>query len=178
VFQGLRPGDAVQVSIWQEADLSGEFHVDPEGKVVLPLLGERTVTGVSSSELERGLAEDYRAFLENPSVRVTVLRRIAIFGEVRNPDLYLVDATVTLWDALAMAGGILPTGNRDQVLLRRDGDVLIANLDLDRLVGETPIQSGDQIEVGQQGWVARNRSVLLGFLGAMTTVVTAFILRG
>jgi polysaccharide export outer membrane protein len=146
--------------------------------VVLPLLGERKVTGISLSNLERSLTEEYWAFLENPSVRVTVLRRIAIFGEVRTPNLYWVDATVTLWDALALAGGILPTGNRDQVRLLRDGEVVIANLDLNRLVNQTPIQSGDQIEVGQQGWMARNRSVLLGFLGAVTTVLTAFVLRG
>jgi polysaccharide export outer membrane protein len=151
--------------------------VGSDGNIVLPLLGEREVTGVSVSDLEKGLADDYRAYLENPSVRITVLRRIAIFGEVRNPNLYMVDATVTLWDALAMAGGILPTGNREDVRLRRKGQVLIASLDLNLTVGETPIQSGDQIEVGQQGWAARNRPVLLTVFGAVTTVVTAIIWR-
>jgi polysaccharide export outer membrane protein len=178
VSEGLYPGDAIQVEIWQEEDLSGEFNVDQRGNVVLPLLGERTVTGISGSELERRLAEEYRGFLENPSVRVTVLRRIAIFGEIRDPGLYLVDATVTLRDALAMAGGILPSGNRDHVRLRRHGEVLVANLDLDQIVAETPIQSGDQIEVGQERWMVRNRSLLMAFFGAVTTLLTAFILRG
>jgi len=175
VTPGLRPGDAVQVDIWQEAELSGSFNVDANGTVVLPLLGEREVTGVPVSELERNLANEYREFLENPSVRVTVLRRIAIFGEVRNPNLYMVDATITLRDLLAMAGGILPSGNRDEIRLLRDGQVLVSSLDLNRQIGETPIQSGDQIEVGQQGWAARNRTWLTAVLGAVTTITVAYI---
>lgn len=174
--EGLRPGDAIQVSIWQEGDLSGAFNVDARGRVVLPLLGERDVTGIPVSDLEQDLAEEYREFLENPSVSVTALRRIAIFGDVRNPSLYMVDATVTLSDALAMAGGILPTGSRDQVRLVRDGQVVIASLDLDCLIGEMPIRSGDQIEVGQQGWMSRNRYMITAVLGAVTSLTAAVIL--
>lgn len=173
--QGLHPGDAVRVEVWREEDLSGDFTVDAAGNVVLPLLGERNVTGIPVMELERNLAEEFRGFLENPSVRVTVLRRIAIFGEVRNPNLYMVDGTVTLRDALAMAGGILPTGDRNNVRLLRDGEVLIASLDLGRLIGEMPIQSGDQIEVGPQGWVTRNRNFLTAALGALTTLLAALL---
>jgi polysaccharide export outer membrane protein len=163
------------VDIWQEAELSGSFSVDANGTVVLPLLGEREVTGVPVSELERNLANEYREFLENPSVRVTVLRRIAVFGEVRNPNLYMVDATITLRDLLAMAGGVLPSGKRDEIRLLRDDQVLISSLDLNRQIGETPIQSGDQIEVGQQGWAYRNRTWLTAVLGAVTTVTVAYI---
>ena len=36
---GLRPGDAVQVDVWQEPDLTGVFTVDLNGVVVFPLLG-------------------------------------------------------------------------------------------------------------------------------------------
>jgi len=165
------------VDIWQEEDLSGQFNVDANGNVVLPLVGEREVTGVPVPELERNLAGEYREFLENPSVSVTVRRRIAIFGEVRDPGLYMVDATVTLRDALAMAGGVLPTGDRDQVHLLRDGQALITSLDLNRLIGEMPIQSGDQIEVAEQGWVARNRGLLATAIGAITSITAALILR-
>lgn len=177
VVSGVRPGDAIRVSIWHEADLSGEFTVNANGAVVLPLVGEKRVAGVPVAEIERGLAEEYRAYLENPSVGVTVLRRLAIYGEVRNPNLYMVDETVTLRDALAMAGGILPTGDRNRVRLLRDGRVLVARLNLGRMVGEMPIRSGDEIEVGEQGWTARNRSWLAAAVGAVTTLTAALILR-
>ena len=90
----LGPGDKIGVFIWQEPELSGEFLVAPNGMVVFPLLGVREVVGISPEEVEARLTADYAEFLENPSVNVTALRRIAILGEVRLPSLYWVDAPV------------------------------------------------------------------------------------
>jgi hypothetical protein len=73
---GLRPGDAVRVDIWEEEDLTGEFLVDANGKVVFPMLGERDVRGIAATEWEAQPTTEYREYLENPSVRVTTLRRI------------------------------------------------------------------------------------------------------
>lgn len=51
---GLLPGDALQVQVWQEEGLSGEFLVSTEGLAFLPLLGERKVTGIPVPQLEGG----------------------------------------------------------------------------------------------------------------------------
>ncbi len=110
-------GDAIKVEIWQEPALSGEYTVNAEGIAVFPLLGERRVTGISAAVLRRQLVADYNEYLENPSVNVTVLRRISILGPVQTPGLYAVDATLTLTDALALAGGISPDGNRKDIRL-------------------------------------------------------------
>lgn len=172
---GLKPGDAVRVDIWQEPDLTGEFLVSPEGTVVFPLLGERVVAGKAPAEVESQLATEYREYLENPSVKVTALRRISILGEVRQPSLYMVDATVSLTEALAMAGGITPTGDPGKVTLVRNGTVLAASVDPGQAIGSMPIRSGDQIQVGQRGWFARNTNLVLGTLTSIT-VATLYIL--
>jgi len=158
----LRPGDAIRVFIWQEPELSGEFLVAPNGMVVFPLLGVREVVGISPEEVETRLTADYAEFLENPSVNVTALRRVAILGEVRLPSLYWVDATVALTEALALAGGLTPTGNKNEIRLIRDGGVLIQSLDANNVLGATVIQSGDQIVVGQTGWASRNLGLIIG----------------
>jgi hypothetical protein len=172
---GLKPGDAVRVSIWQEPDLTGEFLVNRAGRVVFPLLGEREVAGISPEEVEAQLTAEYRTYLENPSVEVTVLRRIAILGEVRNPSLYMVDPTVSLTQALALAGGLTPTGNRNDIRLVRNGEVLVQSLDPNRAVGAMPIESGDEIHVGQRSWASRNFNVILGTVTSLT-VATLYIL--
>jgi protein involved in polysaccharide export with SLBB domain len=172
---GLRPGDAVRVDIWQEPDLTGEFLVAPSGTAVFPLIGEKEVAGKAPAEVEAELAIEYREFLENPSVKVTALRRIAILGEVRVPSLYMVDATINLTDALAMAGGILPTGNQDDIRLIRDGVTLVQSLDTIQAFGAMPIQSGDQIQVGQKSWLSRNGGVILGTITSLT-IATLYIL--
>ncbi len=41
----LKPGDVVDVFLWRERDLSGEYPVDERGNVVFPVIGTRAVTG-------------------------------------------------------------------------------------------------------------------------------------
>ncbi len=174
---GLKPGDAVKVEIWREPDLTGVFTVDENGIVVFPLLGEWQVTAVPADSLEQRLATEYRRYLENPAVDVTVLRRIAILGEVRQPGLYPVDATFTLTEALAVAGGVSPTGNKNDIRLIRDGVVVRRSLDAASVIATTPIQSGDQIEVGQRSWFSRNVAVVTTGIAAATSVLVAIIVR-
>lgn len=173
---GLRPGDAVRVQVWREDDLSGTFTVDDRGVVTLPLLGEREVAGLEPAELRDDLLIDYREYLQNPSIQVTVLRRINILGAVTQPGLYPVDATISLSEALGMAGGITPAGDEDDIRVIRDGRVIHRALDQATMVGAVDIRSGDQVVVGEKGWFARNPGALLGsLLGATAVIITALV---
>lgn len=172
----LRAGDEVMVQVWREEDLSGNFIVDDRGIVTLPLLGEREVTGLAAPELRDRLLADYREYLQTPSVEVTVLRRLTILGGVNEPGLYPVDASVSLSAALGLAGGISPIGNSGDIRVIRDGRVIRQDLDQATLVGATDIRSGDQILVGEKGWLARNPGALVGSLiGAVTGLTIALI---
>ncbi|MGI9038834.1 MAG: polysaccharide biosynthesis/export family protein [Gemmatimonadota bacterium] len=172
----LRAGDEVMVQVWREEDLSGNFIVDDRGIVTLPLLGEREVTGLAAPELRDRLLADYREYLQTPSVEVTVLRRLTILGGVNEPGLYPVDASVSLSEALGLAGGISPIGNSGDIRVIRDGRVIRQDLDQATLVGATDIRSGDQILVGEKGWLARNPGALVGSLiGAVTGLTIALI---
>ena len=173
----LSPGDAIRVQVWREADLSGTFTVDDRGIATLPLLGEREVTGLDPSELRDKLLTDYREYLQNPSIEVTILRRISILGAVRSPGLYPVDATVSLSDALALAGGLAPHGNLNDIRLIRDRQVILLDFDAATLVGMSDIRSGDQIVVGAKGWIARNPGAFFGSLLAAGAIITATLIR-
>lgn len=172
----LLPGDAVRVQVWREADLSGTFAVDDRGIVTLPLLGEREVGGLAPAQLRDVLLTDYKEYLQNPSVEVTILRRINILGEVRSPGLYPVDATVSLADALALAGGVTPTADPNKIQLVRDNEVVAKGVDQAAVIGASDIRSGDQIVVGQKSWLARNTAIILGSFIAATAVVAAAII--
>ncbi len=175
---GLQPGDAVAVRIWQEPDLSGEFMVAQDGRIVFPLLGAREVLGVSPEEVRSRLITEFGKYLVNPSIDVTVLRRIAILGEVRSPGLHPVDPTMSLTDALAQAGGLSPTADKNDIRLVRGGNVLIQSMAENQVIGSTVIRSGDQIVVGEQGWARRNAMFITAGLGAATSILVAFILVG
>ncbi|HEX6405675.1 MAG TPA: polysaccharide biosynthesis/export family protein, partial [Gemmatimonadales bacterium] len=107
---GLGPGDLIHLKIWREPDLSDTVQVDNEGVAVFPKLGPMQVTGIRPDSLERLLVHKYSQYLQNPSIRVSVLRRITIWGSVMRPGTYPVDLTMSITDALALAGGASAEG--------------------------------------------------------------------
>src|SRR5690606_7662871 len=118
----IQPGDQVSLRIWNEPEMSDTFHVAETGEVVLPKLGVVRVTDLSASAARDSLQRAYAEFLRNPSVEVTVLRRVGVQGDVRKPDLYLVDLTMTLRDVIARAGGITEYGNPRRIEIVRGGE--------------------------------------------------------
>lgn len=162
--EAVRPGDVVKLRIWQEPELSGEFTVDEDGLIVVPKLGPVQAGGVARADLRERLVAGFSVYLVHTSIEVTVLRRIQVLGAVRNPGLYPVDATMTIADVLALAGGTGPDGRLKRVELIRAGERLAVRLTGAERVGDTPIRSGDQLFVPQRGWMDRNAGVVTGVL--------------
>jgi len=173
----VRVGDLVRLRIWREEDLSGEFQVDPTGKVIFPRLGEYQVAGETSQSLVNRLIEDYQRYLRNPSIEITVLRRINILGAVGDPGIYNVDPTVTIAGALALAGGVTPNGNQDRIRIIRDGVELTTGISERTTIGDSPIQSGDQIYVPERGVFQRNTGLYASLISAVAALTIALFLR-
>lgn len=171
---GVRPGDAIRLRVYRDSSLSGEFQVNENGDVVLPLIGQRQVAGMSPDSLRTDLRDAYSTYLKDPILDVTVLRRISILGAVRQPGLYPVDPTVSLAEALATAGGVTPNADRGGIRLIREGRVIREELNRKTLLGQTPIRSGDRIYVAQKGFFERNWQ---WFAGTATTVLIVGVIR-
>ncbi len=152
---GLRAGDVMRVRVWREPDLSGDFIVDENGRVALPLLGTRQVLGESSAGLQKSLADSLATTLKEPSVQVTFLRRISVLGDVRSPGLYPMDATMTVGDALALAGGRVSNESPD-LQLWRDGQLLFAHVPTSVFIGQLDTRAGDELRVPPGSWARRN----------------------
>lgn len=175
--QPVRPGDLIRLRIWREEDLSGEFQVDPAGSVIFPRLGEYHVGNETAGSLVDRLVEDYRRYLVNPSIEITVLRRVNILGAVTRPGVYNVEPTVSIADALALAGGVTPIGNPNEIRIIREGQELTTAISERTLVGDSPIQSGDQIYVPERGIFSRNTALITTMISAVVTLSIALFLR-
>lgn len=173
----LMPGDAVRVQIWQEPDLTGEFLVDSDGIVILPLLGEKKVTGIPVRDLRRQLIEDYRVSLNNPSINITPLRRIHVLGEVQRPGLYAVDPTTNLAGVIALAGGATPTGTLGRITILRDGERLQERVGAGTTVTGADLRSGDQVIVERRSWFERNSTFVVSAILSATTIVSSIIIN-
>lgn len=173
----LVPGDAVRVTVFGEEELTGEYPVDQNGVVVFPLLGERRVLGMAADSLEQVLVQDYREFLTDPAINVTVLRRVSVLGEVREPGLYPVDLTMSLNEALALAGGVSPNGNLNDIRLIRGTDVMLRDMEAGVPLSATPVMSGDQIFVGQRSWLSRNMALVTTLITVSASLTIALLVR-
>jgi protein involved in polysaccharide export with SLBB domain len=172
--QPLRPGDIVRLRIWREPDFSGDFPVESNGIAVLPHIGDVAVHGETSETLRLKLLKGYSEILQNPSISITVLRRIQVLGAVTKPGLYPVDATMTVSDAIALAGGPTPSGKSDKAVLVRDGQRMTTTLQAGATLGSSQVRSGDQIFVPQQSRWANERMFYTA-VGAGISVLLAFI---
>ena len=167
----------VRLKIWREPDLSGEFQVDERGQVVFPKLGPMDVSRLSADSLKTMLVASYTAYLRDPSIEVTLLRRVNVQGSVRTPGLYQVDQTQTVADVLAQAGGAANDGKPDKVELIRGGTRVGISLRQDSYLFQSGVHSGDQLWVPQQSWFARNSGTLVAAGLTATAIIVATVLR-
>ena len=168
----IGPGDVLKLRIWREPDMSGEFQVASNGTVVLPRLGQINVASMPADSLQAILTDRYKAYLNNPSIEISLLRRVTITGAVKTPGVYPLDPTMTIADALALAGGASSEGKRDQVEIRRAGRSIVADLRNDTRLADSPVQSGDQLYVPAKPWLARNTWLISAGVSLTAVVIT------
>ena len=105
----LGPGDQLRLLTFGEDQLTGEFRVDDQGQIAVPLIGNVAAAGRSPKELEGEIARALRQgdYLKNPHVTVEVIayRPIFVLGEVSKPGQYPYQPGMTFLTAVAIAGG-------------------------------------------------------------------------
>ena len=122
----LRPGDVVQVKVYQEDDLTSVARIGKEGTISLPLVGAVNVVGNTlgsvTATVRDLLAKDY---LVNPQVTVTVMEKTKHQNtnqeQVQRSGTYDMppDDKVSLLQAVATAGGYTRIGNPGNITVQR-----------------------------------------------------------
>lgn len=160
----VQPGDRIALRILREPEMSDTFNVALDGEVVLPRLGVVRVADQTAGALQQSLRVALARYLRDPSIQVTVLRRVAVGGDVARPGIYLVDLTTAVRDAISLAGGITESGDPSKILIHRGGRVYrLAERDANA-VASAELRSGDRIIVGRRSWAARNPNVAVGMV--------------
>lgn len=147
----INPGTTIGLSVYGEDTMSGEFVVDHNGDLTLPMLGELPAEGLTKAELRNLIRTELKKsnLISNPVVSLNILkpRPVYILGEVKNPGEYAYKPNMDIFEAISMAGGYTPRASRDDVLIGRR-----AGLDKTKYNGEedTMILPGDSITVRER----------------------------
>lgn len=120
----IAPMDTVSVKVFRQPDLSGEYQVDLTGKISLPLIGEISAVDLTTAELDDRVTAKYKEkYLENPDISVGIKesakRSVTVDGAVKSAGAFPATGTMTLMQAVAMAGGLGEDANARRVAVFR-----------------------------------------------------------
>src|SRR6188474_2198036 len=121
------PQDILTITSFDQEDLSGKYPVDADGSFTFPLIGRVQAGGLTLRQLEAQLKKQLKdgAIFKDPQLAVAVesykSQKIHIVGEVRNPATYPLTGDMSLIEAIARAGSILPTASGEALIVRSKG---------------------------------------------------------
>lgn len=179
--QKLNPGDGVQIIFLDISDdISGDYVVQPDGRLQLPFIGIINTEHKSYKEIKRIIVTRYDSLYKNPELSVHALLRINILGEVKNPGYYRVREDETIAGILALAGGVTGNGDIESVYIIRNNREIELNMGDVAEVGSRAIdfglQSGDQIYVPRTWWAdAKGLTIIISAAALLVTVLAIFL---
>jgi polysaccharide export outer membrane protein len=123
----IQPGDLLEISVWREDYLEREVIVQPDGKISFPLVGTLIAAGTTVEAVQASVAERLTQYIPDPVVTVSIKEirgnRVYVLGQVRNPGQFIMNPTVDVIQALALAGGTTTFAELNEIkILRRNGD--------------------------------------------------------
>ncbi len=163
----LSPLDVLNIKVFQEPDLDTIYKVSADGNVVMPLIGQVKVAGLTISDAQNKIKELYeKDYLVHASISIFVSeyapRRVYVTGQVFRPGevLFPPEEDLTLSRAVANAGGTTRIAKTSAVNVKRklaDGTIRVFEVDLgailkDKNVTDFPLKDGDTIEVEESAF--------------------------
>jgi polysaccharide export outer membrane protein len=118
--------DVLEIVVWREPELTRTMPVRPDGRIALPLVGEVEAAGLTPAELQGKVKDALSPYVKDVTVAVLVREingpRFFVLGEVPRPGGFPLRGTVTVTQALALAGGKGEFAGNDVVWLRQKAD--------------------------------------------------------
>ncbi|MFB6341468.1 polysaccharide biosynthesis/export family protein [Saccharicrinis sp. FJH62] len=110
------------------------YQLDSVGNITLPILGTINIMNLTLDEAKNKIYVKANEYLQDPVVAVKLLSfKIQISGEVNKPGIYYYyEGSMTILDAITMAGGITDEANiRNVYIIRQKNNTNeIYNIDL------------------------------------------------
>jgi len=157
----LRPSDSIEIRLSGVpadfvSEVTSQYTVDDEGNLNLPYIPPVKVSGLSMSQAQAAIENQYRQAEIYSSPRILIStqasqRFVNVGGAVRGPGRLPWTSDLTLTTAINAMGGLNEYGSEKKVWLIRAGQRTPYDL---RKIKKEPstdpkIIPGDQIEVGQ-----------------------------
>jgi polysaccharide export outer membrane protein len=168
----LGPGDVINITVYDNKDLDTLARVSDDGNIIMPLLGQVSVNGLSislASERIAALLAD--GFIINPQVNIFVKefrsKKAVVLGQVNRPGIIEMSGPITFLELISKAGGLASEYGETATIKRQKNSAGngIITIDLNSLIEggdvsqNTLIRDGDTIYVSKAGMCYVNGEV-------------------
>lgn len=169
----LRPGDAIHIAVWHQPELSGEFTIASDSTILHPLYGGIKVAGEPMDVVRGRVLSILTRFETDPQFVIEPRVRVFVGGQVGQPGLYTFPVGTPLVDAVNLAGGVAPLGDRADVRLLREGEETVIDLRNPSLEpARVPVQSGDLVTVDRRRRIFQDYVLpVTSFVGSIFTII-------
>jgi len=176
----IHAGDSFEINFELSPEFNQTVTVQPDGFVTLRGVGDVKVDGQTVPQLTQTLRTTYAKILNDPLISVILKDFQKPYfiadGQIGHPGKYDLRGTVTLTEAIAMAGGFLDSAKHSQVLLfRRVSDqwleaklINVKKMEKSGKLFEDPyLHSGDMLFVPKNAFSKFSRFISAPNVGTM-----------
>lgn len=122
----LRPSDVVQITVYQEPDLTTPARLGADGTITFPMLGQLTLGGLTGFQAQELIRKKLQAdYLVDPQVSLAIVeyskQYFTVLGQVLRPGIYEtpLERRMTLLEAIGLSGGFTRTAKTSAVAVTR-----------------------------------------------------------
>lgn len=151
----LSIGDIILIEVWRNPDMTKRVAVRPDGRISLPLAGDLEVAGMDLVTLRNMLTEKFSEYIREPQVTISIEgfggRKFVILGEVGSPGVYRYQESITLIEAIGLAGGFKREARTGKVMIIR-GDI--------RKDPQVKVISANAANILRKGMISENLAIM------------------
>ncbi len=152
----IGPGDALEVFVWRNPELSVTVPVRPDGKISTPLVENMVATGKTPPQLARDLEGVLAEYVRTPKVNIIVTTAASAFssvkvvGQVMHPQALPYREGMTVLDAILAVGGLgqFASGNRARIVRMENGRETTIHVKLANLVNSGDVRENVALKPG------------------------------
>lgn len=146
----LASGDRLKLEVFREDALSGEYVINDQGLIGLPMAGEIAAAGKTLAELRREVTMLLgQQYVRNARINLDIVgyRPIYILGEVQRPGEYEYSEGMSVHGLVAKAGGFTYRANAKVVFIRHGKE---AEEGAYKLTSGAAVLPGDTVRIEQR----------------------------
>jgi polysaccharide biosynthesis/export protein len=153
----IGPGDALNIFVWRNPELTLTVPVRPDGRLSIPLVEDIVAIGKTPTALAREFEQQLSKYVKEPLVTVIVENfvgpipeQIRVIGEAASPRALPYRADMTLLDVMIAVGGLTKyaAGNDSVIVRTAQGEQNTYSVHLNSLIRDGDIESNVALRPG------------------------------